>query len=350
MKIQIDKLLKTFALLFAVILVGAVVWTMVIVPSFNSQSLSFVTPTSAPVGANGVVSGTAFSGPLTVNLQFLNHGDLDAVYTTANGTGKLYHKDGTLFGTMTSAGVISGNVNPADNGLLYLQWQPASTVYLDAVVTAANNGYLSYASPMMVQGVAYYYFPVNVASLQQISGLTTSLNLNMYLYVADVSGLSYTSLTNATSADYSGTARVVSSCNGYISGMTQETAFKIVKVEMSMPDAANITMFDNSQIKNLQVQLGLGNGQTWTSSTYTHNTGGTYIQFDLGISDPTQEYYGIPVVYASTNSATDISYTVKGECAGFTASTVFVPTLIVTYIGPDGATGTISRPVSFTDT
>lgn len=356
MKLKLD--FKAIAMFFAVILLAAAAWTFVAQPIMNGESmfggLNIGDNTPGGTGGDDTTVVGAFSGPLTVNLAFLNHLDLDSTYTDANGTGKIYHKDGTLLGTMTSAGVISGNVNPQDNGQLYLQWQPASTVYLDAKTTADNSPYLGSATSKSIQGVLYYWFPLNVADLKQISGITTSLNLNMYLLVADVSGIDYTSSTNATSADFSGTSWVTASATGYITGMTQETAFKITKVEISMPDAANITLFDNSHIKNLQVKLGLGNGNSMTLTQFNHNTGGTYIQFAIPppygpISDTTQEYYGVPVVYTSTDAATDISYSISGQFSGFAASNVWEPTLIITYIGPDGATGTFSQGATFTD-
>jgi hypothetical protein len=354
MKINIEKTSKTVAMFCIMILVVAATWTIVILPSWENKSLSIDVPGASPSASlSPGTQGSTFSGPLAITYSAFNHADLDSSYTTANGTMKIYHADGTtLFGTAAASGTVpTGQVLPSDGGMLYMRWEPASTVYLDKDTTDLQNEYLSAASPVKVQGINYYLFPLNVADLNQVSGITTAINLNMYLYVADVSGLSYTSLSNATSADYSGAARVTASVDGRISGMTQKTAFKIVKVEMSMPDAANISMFDNSQIKDLQVTLGRGNGQTQLIlSSPTHSTGGTYLQFDIGVSDPTSEYYGKSVVYAATDSTSNIAYTISGNCAGFTASAAWVPTLIITYIGPDGASGTISRSVSFTDT
>lgn len=359
MKMKID--LKSIAMFFVVILLAASAYTFIAQPLMNGEPLfsglnigGDDDDDTTDTNNDGKPTPGIFSGPISINFAFLNHADLDSAYTTANGTGKVYHKDGSLLGTMTAAGVVTGNVLPQDNGQLYLQWQPASTVYLDSKVTADNSVYLGAATPKSIEGVLYYYFPLDVSDLVQVSGLTTSIYINMYLYVADVSGLDYTSVTNATSADFSGTSWVTASATGYISGMTQETAFKITKVEVSMPDAANITVFDNSHVKNLQVKLGLGNGNSMTLTHFEHNTGGTYIQYIIPspygpISDPTQEYYGVPVVYASTDAATDISFSLSGQFSGFTASSVWEPTLIITTIGPNGATATFSVAVDFTD-
>ncbi len=352
------KNMKYIGVFLGVILLMAVTYSMVLQPNIPNAPPLNIGPSAIPGGNNDDYTSNddgsePFSGALAVSFSFLNHADLDSVYTTANGTAKIYHADkSTLFGTTTTGATVTNRVNPSDAGMLYLLWQPAATVYLDTVATAANNEYLGTASPFSVEGTDYYLFPFDVSDLESEAGITTALTLNLYLLVADVSGIDYTSSTNATSADYSGTTWITASVDGRISGMTQETSFKLVKVEMSMPDADNITLFDNSKIKDLRVTLGLGNNQQdWVSSTYDHNTGGTYIQFDVaGISDPTQEYYGKPIIYASTDSTGNIDFQIDCKISGFTASNAWVPTLIITYIGPNGATGTFSVPVSFTDT
>ncbi len=312
-----------------------------------------VGPTATPIASTpGGGTPGVFSGQLAISFTFLDHGNLDTVDTTANATVKIYHADKTsLFGTTSTGATITSQVLPSDKGQLWLLLQPAATRYVVADYTAQQSSYLGPVFPYQVEGVDYYMFPFDVSSLNQVSGLTTALTLSIYQYDADVSGLTLTSLANATSADYSGTSWTTASGSGYLTGLTQEDSFKITKIELSMPDAANISLLDNSHVKSLSVTLGLGNGQApRTFTQYSHATGGSYIQFVTGISDTTQEYYGIPVLYAATDATTSISYTVSCQLSGFTAADVWDPTLTITWIGPNGATGTTTKEVSFTDT
>ncbi|MFA5365828.1 MAG: hypothetical protein WC325_11665 [Candidatus Bathyarchaeia archaeon] len=351
-KIKIKSLMMSGITILVLLLLTASFYAFVIQPNIQGAPALKVGPDGQPTTSDGAPVGGAFSGPLAVSFTFLDHLDQDAVDTTANATVKIYHKDQTsLFGTTTTGATITSQVWPSDSGMLYLLLQPASTRYIDAEYTAAQSEYLGAPFPYKISGVEYYMFPFDVSKLKQVQGLTTPITLNVYQYEADVSGLTLTSLANATSADYSGTAWITASGSGYISGVTQEDMFKIAKVELSLPDAANISLVDNSHVKSLKVTLGLGNGQAPRQFTqYSHSTGGSYITFLTGISDSTQEYQGIPVKYSSTDAATGLSYTVSCELSGFAASDVWDPTLTITYIGPDGATGTFSKEVSFTDT
>jgi hypothetical protein len=337
----------------ALIMLIAVFYAFILVPNSSGKLPGLnVGPTATPAASTpGGGTPGVFSGSLAVTPVFLDHGNLDTVDTTANATVKIFHADKTsLFGTTSVGAAITSQVLPSDNGKLWLLLQPAATRYVVADYTDQQSPYLGTVQPYKIDGVEYYMFPFDVSNLNQVSGLTTALTLNIYQYDADVSGLTLTSLANATSADYSGTSWITASGSGYLSGLTQEDSFKIVKIELSMPDAANISLLDNSHIKSLTVTLGMGNGQApRTFTQYSHATGGSYIQFVTGIVDTTQEYQGIPVLYSSTDATTSISYTVSCQLSGFTASDVWDPTLTITWIGPNGATGTVTKEVSFTD-
>jgi hypothetical protein len=298
-----------------------------------------------------------FAGNLAVSTAWYNRGNLDAA-TTTNATVKILHADGTIFGQTSVGATLTDTVSVADQGKLQVIITPVSTAYIDAAWTTQNNqqtqAVLSSVSPVVVSGVTVYKYTLDVSKAAPLGGGETSraVTLKVGEYIADVSGLTYISVVNGTSADFSGTSYVSTTASGYIStGMTQTDAFKIVKVELSMPDAANITLFDNGNVKNLQVKIETGNGQPaiYAGSNWNHYTGGTYLTGNIGVSDMSQEYYGLPVVYGSNDAATSISYTVSAQCANFAASGSFVPTLVITYISPAGVTGSISRPVAFTD-
>ncbi|MFA5714938.1 MAG: hypothetical protein WC998_04320 [Candidatus Paceibacterota bacterium] len=353
-KIKKNTLMTTLIMAFILVLLASVTYAFILAPNSGGKlpGLKIGQDDDTPQTSDGLPVGGVFSGPLAVSFTFLDHLNLDAVDTSANATVKIYHADKTsLFGTTSIGATITSQVQPSDHGKLWLLLQPAATRYVVADYTAAQSNYLGTASPYTVEGVEYYMFPFDVSSLKQVSGLTTPITLNIYQYDADVSGLTLNSLANATSADYSGTSWVTASGSGYLSGLTQEDSFKIAKIELSMPDAANISLLDNSHVKSLSVTIGLGNGQAPRQFTsYTHATGGSYIQFQTGIVDTTQEYQGIPVLYSATDATTSISYTVSCQLSGFTASDVWDPTLTITWIGPNGATGTVTKEVSFTDT
>jgi len=349
-KSKMAKTSYTFVFVSALI-IAAVFSGLIVAYPYLSRLGQQVGPSPTP--PPGPVGGV-FAGNLHVTTQWLDHGNLDTLYEDANATVKIFHADKvTLFGTTSTGAEITGQVLTSDNGMLYMVLQPASTVYVDsALTTSANPSILGPSEIYAISGVNYYCFPLNVGAQTPLAAgePARDITVNIYQEVADVTDLDYTSALNATSADYSETSWTTASATGYISGMTQKDAFKIAKVQMSMSDAANISLLDNGHIKQLSVTLGLGNGQTWTLSNYQHYTGGSYIDFVTGSPDQTQEYYGKLVIYGATNSASDISYSVSCQCSGFTASDVWLPSLLITYIGPDGTVGTITREVSFTDT
>jgi hypothetical protein len=352
-KFKLKEMAIGFLLIIVLIASVMAFYAYLVVPNSGGKLPGLnVGPTATPAASTpGGGTPGIFSGSLKVSFTFLDHLNLDTVDTSANATVKIYHADKTsLFGTTSVGAAITSQVLPADNGKLWLLLQPAATRYVVADYTDQQSPYLGFVQPYKIEGVEYYMFPFDVSSLNQVGGLTTEISLNIYQYDADVAGLSLTSLANATSADYSGTSWITASGSGYLSGLTQEDSFKIAKIELSMPDAANISLLDNSHIKSLSVTLGLGNGQApRTFTQYSHATGGSYIQFVTGIADTTQEYEGIPVLYSATDATTSISYTVSCQLSGFTASDVWDPTLTITWIGPNGATGTVTKEVSFTD-
>jgi len=337
-------------ILVAAILVCAMYFGVINI-GFNGQNV--LGPTVAPTQIPGGGVGGVFAGNLAVSFTWVNHGNLDAA-TATNGTVKIYHADGSLFGTTAVAGTITNLVKPEDYGKLSVVVTPVAGGYVEKDWTVAqNSGLMTSVTPTVISGVTVYKFNLDVANQAPLGGGETSraINLIMGTYIADVSGLAYTSVINATSADLSGTSYLSMSTSGYITGLTQTDAFKIVKVELSMPDAANISMYDNGQVKNLQVIIGLGNGQTpLYISSWQHYTGGTYLEGQIGVADVSQEYYGIPVVYGVNDASAAISYTVNIQGANFAAHGDWTPTLIVTYISPAGVTGTISRCIEFADT
>ena len=344
---------STLALIIVAILaVGAMTGFI----SWTGSTIKIGSPSTSPTVAPGGGVGGVFAGNLAITTAWFDHGNNDVATTTVNASVKILHADGSLFGQTSVGAVISGQVYPADNGLLTVIMTPVSTAYIASDWTTSQNqgaAKLSTVSAVAVSGVNVYKWTLDISKEPALGGgeSTRAVTINVGEYTADVSGLVYTSSVNATSTDFSGTSYIPAAATGYIGGFTQKDAFKIVKVELSMPDAGNISMYDNGQIKQIQVKIGMGNGQPdLYVSNFQHYTGGTYLEGQIGVTDVSQEYYGLPVVYGISDSTSNLGYTISLQGANFGSTGTFLPTLIVTYISPSGTTGTISRVVSFVDT
>ena len=297
-------------------------------------------------------SSHVYSGNLKVNLAEYDIYD-DSAATPTNLVAKIWHADqATLFGTVTMDGSdsITGQVNEDDNGILYLSVDHAATVIYNTLDTKTDvvNAKLTAMSPRDVDadGILEHYFKLDVSDLTPLTAGETQkeITLNMYFMHCDVSGLAWTSTINGTSASLSGTSYVDLTAEGYLTGVTEGYGFKIVRVELTMPNSGNETYVENGYVKNVWVSI---NGYTWTVLSWQPGQD-RYLVWEA--TDITQEVYGKDLFYAKNAGTTWCTYKVHMQGANFGASAKWLPTLKVTYIDPAGTIGTVSRVVAFTDT
>jgi len=305
-----------------------------------------------PTGVELPPEGFVYTGNLKVNLAEYNIYD-DSAATTTNIVAKIWHADqATLFGTVTMDGSdsITGQVNAADNGVLYLSIDHAATVifYTLDTKTGTVNTMLTAQSPKCVDadGVLEHYFKLDLSSLTPLTAGETQkeITLNMYFMGADVSGLDWTATINPSSAALSGTAYVDLTAEGYMTSVTEGTGFKIVRVELTMPTSGNETYVEDGKVKNVWVSIG---DYEWTVLSWQPGQD-RYLVWEA--SDVTQEVNGKDLFYAKNAGTTWCTYKVHIQGANFAASAVWNPTLKITIIDPAGTISTVSETLTFTDT
>jgi hypothetical protein len=316
-----------------------------------------IAPEKPPTGGQPP-TGFVYSGNLKVNLNCYSVYD-DSAITPTNIVFKLYHADGsTLFGTRVGAGsdYITGQVLDSDRGTLYLAIDHAATTiaYVDDVKTDAATGYLTAMAPKDIDqdGILEHYFKVDLSSLTPLQAGETQkeITFSIYMLNADVTGLGISAITNPSSADLSGTSFIDLYATDYITGVTQGTGFKIVRVELTTPNAGNNSYVDNGQVKNVWVSI-QGDSQTvykWTSPSW-QSSASRFLVWEA--TDVTQEVYGNKILYDRNMGSTDVGkITVHIQGANWAQGAVWNPTVKITYINPAGTIGTISLAITFTDT
>ncbi|MGB9672278.1 MAG: hypothetical protein ACPLZY_03940, partial [Candidatus Norongarragalinales archaeon] len=297
-------------------------------------------------------SGYVYSGNLKVNLVCYDIYD-DSVVTPTNIVFKIWHADqATLFGTRTGAGsdYITGQVNVADNGILYLSIDHAATTsyYTLDSKTDMANGMLTALSPKDVDadGILEHYFKLDVTSLTPLQAGETQkeITLNLYFLNADTAGLSWTATINPSSTDLSGSTYIDLTAEGYLTGVTEGDGFKIVRVELTMPNAGNETYVEDGKVKNVWVSIG---DYKWTVLSWQPGQD-RFLVWEA--TDVTQEVYGKELFYAKNAGTTWCTYKVHIQGANFASAAVWNPTLKITIINPAGTISTITQSLTFTDT
>lgn len=299
-----------------------------------------------------VPTGFVYSGNLKVNLAEYNIYD-DSAATTTNLVAKIWHADQTtLFGTVTMDGTdsITGQVNAADNGILYLSIDHAATVIYYTLDTKTDtvNTMLTAMSPKDVDadGVLEHYLKLDVTSLSPLTAGETQkeITVNIYFMACDVTGLDWTATINPSAAGLSGTTYLDLTAEGYMTTVTEGSGFKIVRMELTMPTSGNETYVEDGKVKNVWVTVG---SYTWTVLSWQPGQD-RYLVWEA--SDVTQEINGKDVFYAKNAGTTWCTYKVHVQGANFAASAVWNPTLKMTIIDPAGTISTVSETLTFTDT
>uniref|UniRef100_A0A6H1ZWR8 Uncharacterized protein n=1 Tax=viral metagenome TaxID=1070528 RepID=A0A6H1ZWR8_9ZZZZ len=297
-------------------------------------------------------TGYVYSGNLKVNLAEYNVADDSAAVTTGI-VAKIWHADqATLFGTVTMDGTdsITGQVDRADNGILYLSIDHAATVifYTLDTKTDAVTTMLTAMTPKDIDndGVLEHYFKLDVTSLSPlVAGETQKeITVNMYFMGADVTGLDWTATINPSSAALSGASYVDLTAEGYLTAVTELYGFKIVRVELTMPTAGNETYVEDGKVKNVWVQI---MDYKWTVLSWQPGQD-RYLVWEA--SDVTQEVNGKDILYAKNAGTTWCTYKVHIQGANFAALAIWNPTLKITIIDPAGTISTVSEALTFTDT
>lgn len=303
-------------------------------------------------------TGYIYSGNLQITLPEYDVYD-DSAKTPTSVVTKIWHADkATLFGSVTADGtdVITGEVTEADLGVLYMSVDHAATTtwYLDPTVTDANSNYLTehFLWDVDDDGILEYGFKIAVTSLSPLKAGETqkAITIGQYFYDCDVTGLNIVAVTNPTSADLSGASYIDLYATGYVDAVTRGDGFKLVRVELTMPNAANETYVDDGKVKNVWVELaGSKGGDTYKWTTLSWQAGqDRYLVWEA--QDVTQEAYGKIVFYDQNMGATDVSYKVHIQGANFAAAAVWNPTIKLTFINPAGTISTDTLAITFTDT
>jgi len=325
-------------------------------------------PTTAPIA-------TPFSGsiPLTLNVPFFIFNGTQVTAGSNNPLAILLRADkATIIGSSTNGAAITGNLNPADNGVAYLLVSPNTTnVYgtLDTSVVGANSGIVTANNGLdYFQGAYYTMYTLNLGSLQQIStGVTTSVNLYGY---QSVGSPTLTSLLNSTAIASSGlsTATVTAYFSGFNSTGYGE-GYKITRMQLLIgaastggvanttgqygEGAVNCTNYDNGMFVVKQVQINFGNSQSMTTTNI--NWQGVAVGY-AEVGSPTtnylagtvinQQYNALPVMCGQSDSPSGtmtINLLIQGSAIGTNTLGMAIK---IYYISPSGTIGTTSCAVS----
>jgi len=252
-----------------------------------------------PTVEGEVPEGFVYTGNLQVNLPMYDVYD-DSTVTPTGIVCKLWHADEvTLFGSKTTPDGdddIQGQVLTEDAGILYLSVDHVATViyYTDDAESGESTGYLTALPPKDVDddGTLEHYFKVDLTTLAPLAAGETQkeVTLNLYAMQTDVTGLDITSISQASSADLSGSTYLDLYATAYVAAVTQGDGFKLVRVELTMPDSANETYYEDGKVKNVWVQVG---DYKWTVLSWQPGQD-RFLVWEA--SDVTQEVYGKPIL------------------------------------------------------
>lgn len=310
-------------------------------------------------GPTPTPTGDFYVGNLQVNIPIYDVYD-DSAITATGIVCKLWHADqATLFGSKTTPDGdddIQGQVTPEDNAILYLSVDHVATVIyytLDAE-SEGTTSYLTAEPPTDVDddGVLEHYFKVDLTTLTPLTAGETQKEITLALYSMDADyDYTLTSIAQATSADYSGSTYLDAYATAYWASGALGDGGKMVRVELTLPDAANETMYSNGKVKNIWISI-QGDVNTlykWTNPSF-QPAQDRFLVWEA--SDVTQEVNGKPVMYGRNTASNAVGMiTVHVKCANFGAGEVFAPTIQITLIDPAGTLQTAETlELTFTDT
>jgi len=308
-----------------------------------------------PTGG-GTGTGKPWFGTVVLSFPFYNSYD-STPWVSAYPTILVYHADkSTLFGSLTNANnTLSGALLEQDAGILYVveDVSAATTFYLDDARVKSSNPMITTeeAWDYKSNGILSYLYQVDLTYLPPLTGgqKEQAVTINNYVWATGtLASMAGTSQLNATGVGTT-SAYADAVCTGYYTGITSGQAFKLVKVYMTLPDAANASYVDNGYIKNVYVSVGYGYNKQWTFyDTGSWDLANKQWVFNIGVTDLTQQYYGKLAVYEQNAPTTVFSYTVHVSAANFGVNATIYPTLRLKVINSAGTPTTVVRPVLFT--
>jgi len=299
-----------------------------------------------------------YTGNLKVNLVMYDVYD-DSIVTPTDIVSKIWHADeSTVFGTVTMDGIdsITGQVVEADKAILYLSVDHAATIiyYMIDSKSEIATASLTALDPKDIDddGTFEHYFKLDITPLTPLEAGETQkeITVNLYALHADVTGLDITSIINPSSADLSGASYIDLYAEAYVAGVTQGDGFKLARVELTIPNTANETYYEDGKVKGVWVSI-VGDQDTtykWTTPAWQPGQD-RFLVWEA--TDVTQEIYGKDVLYSRGMGTTDvgkIKVHIKG--ANFAPGAVWYPTIKLTWINPAGTISTDTLAISFTDT
>ena len=291
----------------------------------------------------------------TLKLDFSVYWSYDDSAITSNHPQiKVFHADKeTLFASDTDGSInyVSSDLWISDQGILYLvvDWGTGTSYYLDVDKTVDSNAYIvdSFAWDADDDGTLEYAFTIDVTSLPTLAAGETqkTIAINLYVWKAE-SAPSLTSSLNVTGVSTS--SYNYYTCEGYISGWDGEGyAIKIVKVQLTLPNANNASYVEDGYVKLMYVSLGYGKDKSWKWTSYTWEYANKRWTIDIGVTDPTEEYYGKLIKYERGAGSTFAEFKVQIYAKFPSTGKKFMPTLKIYYIKPDGTTASITQVLSF---
>ncbi len=259
---------------------------------------------------------------------------------------------------------IIDQVYPADKGFLWVvaDTGTGTTYFVDAELTDALSTVVVAHMPIDWNAKGKYKeaFKLDLRGFSKPSSgdLTVTITVYVWAYRAS-SNLSGTATLNPTAV--STTAVAEYTAKGYMTSWSAAMdAIKIIKVELTLPDAGNASYSNAGGGVTLR-KIVLGNGKpinvngveyrgaivltkfTWDLANKK------YVSDDLNVADLSQEYYGKFITYSTGSTSTFFTYEVTIEAQFPLASKVWYPTLSITPIKPTSIGDTaISAVMSFT--
>lgn len=325
------------AITIVVILAGALL-VVGILPFFGINLLA-TTPSPETPGPSGTTPSGAYYGFVKLYTPYMIFNGTGVAAAAGNPNMYLFHADKlTQIGTGDTGanGYIQGNLNPADNGICYLVADTAGTTtyYVDPSLNIGgpvlgsafgwdwdHDGFIETAwqldlgHPAIVQDVA-----------------TESVAIQGFVYD---SGPTITGLVNSTTT-LASTYQTRTSTD-YISGWTGSGfgyGFKATRLQITFPDTANATYYEDGYMKAVSITVNWGNGRTQSYSNPTWDYSSKVLEFNIGVTNTQSEFYGKPVIYGQGDGTTSLTLTVNCDIKYSTSTDVIVPSIKIYYADP----------------
>ncbi len=298
-----------------------------------------------------------FSGRVTLNMIEIKRVDGSAYGPIASSGGvtnvasRVIHGSmdyNDKVGTVSSAGAITGDVSPSDNGIWYLiiDYVTNNTYWLDAAETR-KSAYVSrvFGWDGDIDGFDEEVVMLDFSNLSPLVAGESSkaVELTLVYSPARTSSISYLSLTNSTGILT--TAYSYETATGYVNETFIEGDMaKIAKVQVSF-NSTSKTYPDTEQWKLVHLKLG---PYTWTQAQF-----GAYdlanSRYELLLGDQVNSQGGSDLYYAKNAGDLWAAWEIKAYCKYAAAVTLDDITISIYFYKPDGSiTSATTRVVSFT--